>query len=165
MSEPVTQNELLQITGDICSAYLANSTLDSEEIPSLINKIFLTLAEINRQNIVARGHGPLSPAVPIEESIKDDYIICLEDGKKLQMLKRHLNTMYKMTVEQYKERWSLPSDYPVVAPNYAKRRSEIARNTGLGTVGRKPSTKRASLEVLGHSNDSGVSQVAVMAKK
>jgi predicted transcriptional regulator len=163
MTEHITQSELLQVSGDICSAYLSNNTMNAEEIPSLISKVYTALIEINRQSSLLRHHGPISPAVPIEESIKDDYIVCLEDGKKLQMLKRHLNTMYKMTVEQYRERWGLPADYPVVAPSYARRRSEIARNTGLGTTGRKP---RGKVSVTNHgTNDQGYSQVAVMSKK
>lgn len=78
-----------------------------------------------------------TPAVPVEESVRDDYIICLEDGKKLHMLKRHLKTMYNMTIKQYKERWNLPADYPVVSPSYARRRSHIAKTTGLGLTGRR----------------------------
>ena len=98
------------------------------------------------------------PAVPIEDSIKDDYIVCLEDGKKLQMLKRHLNTVYKMSIDEYRERWGLAPDYPVVAPNYARRRSQIAKNTGLGQTGRR---KRG--QFVDQSNGA-ISQVAAVSK-
>jgi predicted transcriptional regulator len=81
--------------------------------------------------------GYFKPAVPIEESVHEDYIVCLEDGKKLQMLKRHLKTVYNMSIEQYKEKWGLSAEYPVVSPNYAKRRSSIAKSSGLGQIGRK----------------------------
>jgi predicted transcriptional regulator len=162
MSETFTQGELLQITGDISSAYVANNSVELEAVPDLIKKVFYTLAEINRSTMNGRHHGPLNPAVPINESVKDSYVVCLEDGKKLQMLKRHLSTVYKMTVEQYKEKWGLPSDYPVVAPNYAKRRSEIAKNTGLGMSGRR---KRSTLEIVDRQQDGGLAQVAVVSKK
>jgi predicted transcriptional regulator len=115
------------------------------------------------QDLARHGHGfrksgPLVPAVPIEDSIKDDYIVCLEDGKKLQMLKRHLNTVYKMSIDEYRERWGLAPDYPVVAPNYARRRSQIAKNTGLGQTGR-----RKRVQFVDQSNGA-ISQVAAVSK-
>ena len=127
----------MQIAAEIVGSYLKHHTVDVEEIPSVINKVFYALNSIHTHSGFGRSVGPLAPAVPIEDSVHDDYLICLEDGKRLQMLKRHLNTMYKMTVDQYRERWGLSSDYPAVSPNYAKRRSAIAKNTGLGMTGRR----------------------------
>ena len=92
--------------------------------------------------MTAKAHK--EPAVPINESVHDDYIVCLEDGKKLHMLKRHLGSMYGMTLDQYKERWSLPHDYPTVSPSYARRRSAIAQKTGLGTNGRRKAHLKAA---------------------
>jgi predicted transcriptional regulator len=117
------------------------------------------LADANRNPNSLKNRSPIVPAVPIEDSVTDEYIICLEDGKKLQMLKRHLNTVYNMSLDQYKERWGLPVDYPVVSPNYARRRSQIAKNTGLGVNGRRKKIK----VVVGQNNMDGQSQVAVLA--
>jgi predicted transcriptional regulator len=124
---------------EIASAYLANHEVLPEEIPALLKKIFHGVVEISRDANNIERRPALTPIVPIEDSVHEDYIVCLEDGKKLQMLKRHLNTVYNMSVEQYKERWGLPLDYPVVSPSYAKRRSDIAKTTGLGSTGRKKS--------------------------
>lgn len=159
MTETTTQYELLNITAKIVCSYISNHTVEVSEIPAIMNKVHGSVQDIARFGASFRKSGPLNPSVPIEESITDDYIICLEDGKKLQMLKRHLNTMYKMSVEEYKERWGLPADYPVVAPNYARRRSQIARNTGLGQTGRK---KRVRFE---HQTKDGFTQIAAVAKK
>jgi len=137
MSENLTAQEILAYTTEIISAYLANNEVSVENIPEVTKKAFSAIADITREAYNLRHRPALTPAVPVEESIHDDYIICLEDGKKLQMLKRHLSTVYNMTLEQYKERWGLPVDYPVVSPNYAKRRSDIAKTTGLGSTGRK----------------------------
>jgi predicted transcriptional regulator len=137
MSEQVTTTELLGLTADIVSAYVSNHSVDAEALRKLIQSTYQTLSETSRSPFLLRSTSPLNPAVPVEESIHDDYIICLEDGKRLQMLKRHLKTVYKMTVDQYRERWGLPHDYPVVAPSYAKRRSQIAKTTGLGMTGRR----------------------------
>jgi predicted transcriptional regulator len=108
-----------------------------EVIPEVLKKIFLAVVDVARDANNMKHRPALTPAVPVEESVFDDYIVCLEDGKKLQMLKRHLNTVYSMTIEQYRERWGLPADYPVVSPSYARRRSAIAKTTGLGSAGRK----------------------------
>lgn len=132
MSESVETKELLGCYASIASAYLQRHDVSLEELPVVLKKIFQNVADVCCDATSAKFRRALTPAVPIEESVHPDYIICLEDGKKLQMLKRHLNTMYGMTVEQYKERWNLPMDYPVVSPNYAKRRSDIAKSTGLG---------------------------------
>lgn len=137
MSETLTPQEIMSFMTEIASAYLAGNEVNSTEISALMRTIYQTVVELSRDANNLRHRPNLVPAVPIEESVHDDYIVCLEDGKKLQMLKRHLNTVYNMTIEQYKERWGLPVDYPVVSPNYAKRRSEIAKTTGLGSSGRR----------------------------
>jgi predicted transcriptional regulator len=124
---------------EIVSAYFASNEIPQSEIPDFLRKIYHAIQDLCRD--VSVKHRPeLIPAVPIEESVQDDYIVCLEDGKRLQMLKRHLSTVYNMSIEQYKERWGLSMDYPVVSPNYARRRSEIAKTTGLGNTGHKKSS-------------------------
>lgn len=121
---------LLQITADIAAAYLSFNRLTPEEVPPLIASAHETLtALLNTDTEPARP----APAVPINNSITPDYIVCLEDGRKLKMLKRYLRTAFDLTPEQYRARWGLPSDYPMVAPNYAERRSNLAKQIGLGT--------------------------------
>ena len=134
MTEKPNLNELLELTTEIVSAHVANNTVAVSDLPQLIQDIYKTL--------LAVGTAPLTPerpqpAVPIKKSILPDYVICLEDGKKLKMLKRHLKTAYNMTPEEYRERWGLSPDYPMVAPNYAKHRSNLAKKIGLGTKPRK----------------------------
>jgi predicted transcriptional regulator len=135
MAEP-TNNDILNIAGQITAAYIAKNEVPLEQVSSLLTRIYNSLKDTPKP-VSSRISPPLLPAVPIEESVTEDHIICLEDGKKLQMLRRHLSTVYGMTPEQYKERWGLPQNYPVVAPSYAKRRSQIAKTTGLGLTGRK----------------------------
>ncbi|RCK26353.1 MucR family transcriptional regulator [Thalassospira lucentensis] len=125
------RDELLQMTVDIVSAYVSNNALAAAQIPELISTVFGSLDEI-RADENEPEQEPLKPAVPIRKSVGDDYIICLEDGKKLKMLKRHLRTTYNLTPEEYRAKWGLPSDYPMVAPNYAKQRSQFAKKIGLG---------------------------------
>lgn len=137
MSDQVTSAELLGFTTEIVSSYVSNHQVSPENLKKFVQSTYQVLSETARSPFLLRSTSPLNPAVPIEESIHEDYIVCLEDGKRLQMLKRHLKTVYKMSVEQYRERWGLPLDYPVVAPSYAKRRSQIAKNTGLGMSGRR----------------------------
>ena len=137
MSDQVTSAELLGFTTDIVSSYVSNHQVSPENLKKFVQSTYQVLSETARSPFLLRSTSPLNPAVPIAESIHEDYIVCLEDGKRLQMLKRHLKTVYKMSVEQYRERWGLPLDYPVVAPSYAKRRSQIAKNTGLGMSGRR----------------------------
>lgn len=130
MSEEIKREDLLALTTEIVAAYVSNNTMPAEDIPAVIEKTFKTLAGVDAKT------GPLvdrpQPAVSIKRSVTPDYIICLEDGKKLKMLKRHLRSAYDMTPEQYRERWGLPPDYPMVAPNYAKKRSRLAKEIGLG---------------------------------
>lgn len=134
MTEATSREELLAMTTEIVSSYLSNNTLPTHEIPAVIEQVFKSLANVSADSTVS-GDRP-QPAVPIKKSVGQDYIICLEDGKKLKMLKRHLQTAYGMSPEEYRERWGLPADYPMVAPNYAKQRSKLAKDIGLGTRGR-----------------------------
>ena len=134
MADPDNDN-LLTLTSNIVSAHLAHNTVSTEDIPALIRKVYSTLANVNQDNVTSSERP--QPAVPIKKSIHADYIVCLEDGKKLKMLKRHLKTAYNMTPEQYRERWGLPADYPMVAPSYANQRSKLAKDIGLGTTSRK----------------------------
>ncbi|NPD70419.1 MucR family transcriptional regulator (plasmid) [Lichenicola cladoniae] len=125
---------LLELTTQIVSAHCAMNAVPAEDLPTLIRKVFAALSSIDGRPEDAAAAGPeaLTPAVPIKKSVFPDYIVCLEDGRKLKMLKRYLQTSYGMTPAQYRERWKLPQDYPMVAPNYAKRRSDLARESGLG---------------------------------
>src|SRR3990167_1591732 len=131
----IERNESLELTScvaEIVSAYVSNNTMNSDELPAFVQLVHRSLSALSSgQAFLLSGRS--DPVVPIEDSIHSDYIICLEDGRKLKMLKRHLKTAYNMTPEQYRERWSLPANYPMVAPNYAKRRSSIAKDIGLGT--------------------------------
>jgi predicted transcriptional regulator len=122
--------EILTLTTEIASSYVSNNKLEQDEIPQLIDSIYKSLSSVN--SVAPHLAERPQPAVPIKRSLTDDYIICLEDGKKLKMLKRHLKTSYNMTPEEYRERWGLPADYPMVAPSYAKRRSSLAKDIGLG---------------------------------
>lgn len=122
--------ELLSYTSEIVAAHLSNNTVPAQEISQLIQQIYQSLSSVESGR--ARFGERPEPAVPAKKSVTPDYIICLEDGKKLKMLKRHLKTSFNMTPEEYKERWGLPSDYPMVAPNYANQRSSLAKDIGLG---------------------------------
>lgn len=139
MPENNNHEELLALTTEIVSAYVANNTMNAKEIPALIEQVFKTLASVRTDDKASVASRP-QPAVPIKRSVTPDYIVCLEDGKKLKMLKRHLRTTYDMTPEAYRERWGLPADYPMVAENYAHQRSELAKKIGLG----KKTTRKKS---------------------
>ena len=132
MTENPNTMELLELTTEIVSAHVGNNTVAIADLPSVIQEVYRTLATVGSEQ--ASAERP-RPAVPVKKSIFPDYIVCLEDGKKLKMLKRHLKTAYNMTPEEYRERWELAPDYPMVAPNYAKHRSTLAKKIGLG---RKP---------------------------
>jgi predicted transcriptional regulator len=134
MSEQTNKEDLLALTTEIVAAYLSNNTVTANDIPAVIEQVFKTLANVNSESTISADRP--QPAVPIKKSVHPDYIICLEDGKKLKMLKRHLKTAYNMSPEDYRERWGLPNDYPMVAPNYAKQRSKLAKDIGLGTRSR-----------------------------
>ncbi len=137
MSEQENTNHanLLSQTVEIVSSYVSNNTVLLGDLPRLIEETYAALEAQGSGGDAADPERP-RPAVPIKKSIQPDYIVCLEDGKQLKMLKRHLKTAYNMTPEEYRERWNLPSDYPMVAPNYARRRSQLAKQIGLGTGGR-----------------------------
>lgn len=137
MSDNNSSNDLLALTTEIVSSHVANNSVSLTELPQLIQNVYATLAGIDGAPAAA-GQRP-QPAVPIKKSVTPDYIICLEDGRKLKILKRHLKTAYNLTPETYRERWQLPPDYPMVAPNYAKQRSSLAKKIGLGT---KPRGRR-----------------------
>ena len=134
MSEQMSSKEILGLTVQIVAAHVSHNIVSTNELSKLLQHIFETLSAID-------GIGETSvapqPAVPIRKSVSPDYIICLEDGKKLKMLKRHLKTSYNITPDEYRMRWGLPSDYPMVAPNYAKQRSKLAMAIGLGTKSRR----------------------------
>ena len=129
--------ELLEMTVDIVSAYVGNNTVSAETLPSLIANIHAALSQVTTGAVEPEPE-PKEPAVPIRKSIAPDYLICLEDGRKFKSLKRHLRTKYNMSPEEYRAKWGLPKDYPMVAPNYAKARSDLAKQMGLGQGGRKP---------------------------
>ena len=129
--------ELLEMTADIVSAYVGNNTVSAETLPSLIASIHAALSGVSNGPVEAEPE-PKEPAVPIRKSIAPDFLICLEDGRKFKSLKRHLRTKYDMSPEEYRAKWGLPKDYPMVAPNYAKARSDLAKQMGLGQGGRKP---------------------------
>lgn len=132
MTEKISPNELLSMTTEIVSAHLSNNTVAVADIPQLIKLVYTSLATQGVEEQKEVQEKPV-PAVPIKKSVMNDYIICLEDGKKLKMLKRHLKTRYNMTPEEYRKKWGLPDDYPMVAPAYAAQRSSLAKKIGLGT--------------------------------
>jgi len=122
----------IDLTTEIVAAYVANNPVNTAELPDLIASVHDALKRMEG-SVVPPPREELRPAVPIKRSVTEDFIICLEDGKKFKSLKRHLKTRYNMTPEQYRERWGLPHDYPMVSPNYAKKRSAMAKQQGLGT--------------------------------
>lgn len=128
---------LITLTSDIVAAHVSNNSVSVNDLPVLISNVYSALAGLEKP-VSAEEPAP-EPAVSIRASVKNDHIVCLEDGKKLKMLKRHLATRYNMTPEQYRARWNLPADYPMVAPAYAEKRRELAKKIGLG---RKPAPKR-----------------------
>ena len=136
MSESVATSNYIELAADIVSAYVSNNSVPSGDLPSLISDVHGALLRVAGGQVEAPAEAP-KPAVAVKKSVTPDYIVCLEDGKKFKSLKRHLRTQYSMTPEQYREKWGLPADYPMVAPNYAKARSELARSTGLGQKRRK----------------------------
>jgi predicted transcriptional regulator len=135
--QTISRGELLALTAEIVSAHVANNSVGQGDVPELIQSIYGKLTELASGEDASSVE--LTPAVPIKKSVTDDYIICLEDGKKLKMLKRHLMTAYGMTPEEYRAKWGLKPDYPMVAPNYALKRQELAKKIGLG---RKPARGR-----------------------
>ena len=133
MSSSPSHRELVELTVRIVAAHLSINQVASESIAPMMTTVYQSLVGLDGAS--APVDEPV-PAVPVRNSVTPDYIVCLEDGRRLKMLKRHLQTAYGMTPEQYRERWNLPADYPMVAPNYARRRSELAKEIGLGRHGR-----------------------------
>jgi predicted transcriptional regulator len=128
--------ELIELTTEIVSAYVGSNSVGSGDLPGLIQTVFRALSNLS-QPADASPEPVKEPAVPIKKSITSDYLICLEDGRKFKSLKRHLRTKYNMGPDEYRAKWSLPKDYPMVAPNYAAARSQLAKQMGLGQGGRK----------------------------
>lgn len=122
---------LMRMTADIVSAYVGHNSVPSNQIADLVRAVHSSLNELSN-GAVQTPDAPPKPAVPVKRSVHDDYIVCLEDGKKLKMLKRYLRSTYGMSPDEYRAKWGLPPDYPMVAPKYAEQRSAIARRTGLG---------------------------------
>ncbi|HEV7691591.1 MAG TPA: MucR family transcriptional regulator [Hyphomonadaceae bacterium] len=131
-SEARSSSHLIEMVSDIVSAYVAHNPVPVADLPKLIERVHSTLMEIDGHTSPGEGKVELKPAVPIRKSVTDDHIVCLEDGKKFKSLKRHLRTRYDLSPDEYREKWGLPADYPMVAPNYAKQRSDLARKMGLG---------------------------------
>ncbi|MGV8929233.1 MAG: MucR family transcriptional regulator [Brevundimonas sp.] len=134
--------QLLEMTADIVSAYVGNNNVQAVEVPGLISSIHAALTQV-ATGAVEPEPEVKEPAVPIRKSITPDFLICLEDGRKFKSLKRHLRTKYNMSPEEYRAKWGLAKDYPMVAPNYAKARSDLAKQMGLGQGGRKPARATA----------------------
>ena len=132
--------DLLELTGDIVSAYVTKNSISSVDLPDLIRNVYATFSTLGQAQPVALATSVQKPAVSVSRSITEDYIVCLEDGKRLKMLKRYLRTQYGMTPEDYRRKWKLPADYPMVAPAYAERRSNFAKEIGLGRGVRKQTT-------------------------
>jgi predicted transcriptional regulator len=134
--QKMSHEDMLRMTAQVVSAYVGNNMLPAAQISEVIKSVYGSLMALEGEAAETVAE-PLKPAVPIRKSITPDYVVCLEDGKKLKMLKRHLRTTYDMTPDEYRAKWNLPPDYPMVSPNYAKQRSEFAKKIGLGrkTVG------------------------------
>jgi len=141
MSDNSSSADLLGLTAEIVSAHVSNNPVSVNDVPNLIIEIHRTLASLGSAPVRVEAEKK-PPAVPIKKSITADYLVCLEDGKRLKMLKRHLHTSYGLSPDQYREKWGLPQDYPMVAPNYAKHRSSLAKQIGLGTQSRRVDVAR-----------------------
>ena len=135
MSDPAAKS-IIDLTASIVAAYVGNNPTPAAEVPALIGQIHAALLRIAGGKVEVPAE-PSKPAVPVKKSMTADYLVCLEDGKRFKSLKRHLRTQYSMTPEQYREKWSLPPDYPMVAPNYAVARSQLAKKMGLGQQRRR----------------------------
>ena len=140
MDKSVDENNLIDLTADIVSAYVSNNTVSASDLSGLIGDIHGALQKTSN-GVAEPEPEPLKPAVAIKRSVTADYIICLEDGMKFKSLKRHLRTHYDMTPEEYREKWNLAPDYPMVAPNYAAARSELAKKMGLGQQRRRAASR------------------------
>ena len=142
-AKSIEQNEILRMAVDIVSAYVGNNTVATNQVPDVISSVYGSLSSLDGLQSEANAE-PLKPAVSVRRSVNPDYIVCLEDGKKLKMLKRHLRAAYNMTPDDYRAKWGLPADYPMVAPNYASQRSEFAKKIGLGRKKGQKMKRRAT---------------------
>lgn len=133
--------EIIEMTADIVSAYVGNNAVGTADLPALIQSVHRALAGVSMAVETVEA-APKEPAVPVKRSITPEFLVCLEDGRKFKSLKRHLRTKYNMSPEDYRAKWGLPKDYPMVAPNYAKARSDLAKQMGLGQGGRQAAKKR-----------------------
>jgi len=140
-SKTAAQNDILRMAVDIVAAYVGNNSVPAAQVPEVINTIFSSLNSLNGRTVATTGETP-KPAVSVRRSVTPEYIVCLEDGKKLKMLKRHLRAAYGMSPDEYRAKWNLPADYPMVAPNYAQQRSAFAKKIGLGRKKGQKVTKR-----------------------
>jgi len=148
----VAEEELLRMTADVVAAYVSNNALPTAQLAEVINSVYNSLKSLEGQS-TEPPQEPLKPAVPIRKSVTPDFLICLEDGKKLKMLKRHLRSTYNMTPDEYRAKWGLPIEYPMVAPNYAEQRSEFAKKIGLGRgAGRQSARRSAGARAAPRSN-------------
>jgi predicted transcriptional regulator len=129
--DEVARDDMLRMAVDVVAAYLSNNQVASSQISEIIHSVFTSLSSLDERPAEAPAESP-KPATSIRRSVTPDYIVCLEDGKKLKMLKRHLRTTYNMTPQEYRAKWNLPASYPMVAPNYAQQRSNFAKRIGLG---------------------------------
>lgn len=136
MSETSSANSFIELAADIVSAYVSNNSVPAAELPSLINEVHAALLRVTSGMVPPVVETP-KPAVPAKKSVTNDFIVCLEDGRKFKSLKRHLRTQFNMSPDDYREKWGLPPDYPMVAPNYAKARSNLAKQMGLGQQRRR----------------------------
>ena len=130
-AEKISRDDILRMAVDVVAAYVSKNVLPAGQIPDVIQTVYSSLSHIDVPQTEMKTEAP-RPAVPVKKSVTPDYIVCLEDGKKLKMLKRHLRTTYDMTPEEYRAKWGLAADYPMVAPNYAAQRSDFAKKIGLG---------------------------------
>ena len=137
----IPRADLLRLATEVVASYVSNNAVGPDQLPELINSVHNTLMSVDGSGSAAPEQ-PQKPAVPIRRSVQPDYIVCLEDGKKLKMLKRHLRTTYNMSPEEYRTKWGLAADYPMVAPNYAKQRSAFAKKIGLGRSAKKTARRR-----------------------
>jgi len=133
-------NNYIELAADIVSAYVSNNSVPASDLPTLINDVHSALLRVTAGTVIVPAEVP-KPAVPAKKSITNEFIVCLEDGRKFKSLKRHLRTQYNMSPDEYREKWGLPPDYPMVAPNYAKARSNLAKEMGLGQQRRRVSKR------------------------
>lgn len=137
MNDDTPSDDIIALTADVVAAYVSNNPVPAAELPALIGQVFASLKGVAGGEKVEAAE-PLKPAVPIKKSVTPEYIVCLEDGKKFKSLKRHLGVHYGLTPDEYRAKWGLPADYPMVAPNYAATRSALAKSMGLGRKAKEP---------------------------